>query len=156
MSISSKYHCDLSESQVLAGEQVLLSVHFLASGLISLARIIYIGFWTAFTGEAALAISVTKYVDLSYYLFSPWFPLAESCSQWELLDNREIKGVTHSPFHPLFFFYDKTTLNHQYSNRHYPQTQAILEVTERALTYHHASRTQKVGCFSTEAWTTKG
>lgn len=104
MSISSKYHCDLSDSQVLAGEQVLLSVHFLASGLISLARIIYIGFWTAFTGEAALAISVTKYVDLSCYLFSPWFPLAESCSQWELLDNREIKGVTHSPFHPLFFF----------------------------------------------------
>lgn len=72
MSISSKYHCDLSDSQkVLADEEVLLSVHFLASGLISLVRIIYIGFWAAFTGEAALAISVTKYVDLSYYLFSP-------------------------------------------------------------------------------------
>ena len=43
----------------------MLSVHFLASGLISLAGIIYTGFWTTFIGEVALAISVTKYIDLS-------------------------------------------------------------------------------------------
>ena len=56
LSLSGKYRCDWSDGQkVLAIEHVMLNMHFLASGLISLTRIIHFGFWTAFIGEGALA-----------------------------------------------------------------------------------------------------
>lgn len=101
---------------VLAREHVMVSVHFMASGPILLARILYMWIMDGIYRRYC-PVSFRNKVHRSspkvesHYLLSPRFPLADSHPHWDMSNSREQEGNIYIPFPELY--YDKTFLNQQ-------------------------------------------